>query len=43
MTVKIRDVRRFLNIAMIPGLLLFSTGTAFAQEAEPVVSAVDTV
>ena len=33
----------FLNIAVILGLFLFSTGTVFAQEAEPVVSAVDTV
>ncbi|MFN2135255.1 MAG: ammonium transporter, partial [Candidatus Promineifilaceae bacterium] len=43
MTHNIRNVRRILNIALILGLFLFSTGTAFAQEAEVVVSPVDTV
>lgn len=42
-TNNIRNIRRFLNIAVILGLFLFSTGTVFAQEAEPAVSAVDTV
>jgi ammonium transporter, Amt family len=43
MSIKIRNVRRMLNIALILGLFLFSTGTAFAQEAEQIVSPVDTV
>ena len=42
-TNNIRNIRRFLNIAVILGLFLFSTGTVFAQEAKPAVSAVDTV
>ena len=28
---KVRNVRRLLNIALVLGLFLFSTGTAFAQ------------
>jgi Amt family ammonium transporter len=43
MTKNIRNIRRLLNIAVILGLFLFSTGTVFAQEAEAVVSPVDTV
>jgi len=43
MTKNIRNIRRFLNNAVILGLFLFSTGTVFAQEADAVVSPVDTV
>jgi Amt family ammonium transporter len=43
MSTRIRNVRRILNIAVILGLFLFSTGTVFAQEAEVTVSPVDTV
>ena len=41
-TTKFRNIRRIFNIALIIGLLAF-TRTAFAQEGEPAVSAVDTV
>jgi Amt family ammonium transporter len=41
-TTKFRNIRRFLNIALVIGLLAF-TRTAFAQDGEEVVSAVDTV
>jgi Amt family ammonium transporter len=41
-TTKFRNIRRILNIALIIGLLAF-TRTAFAQDGEEVVSAVDTV
>ena len=39
---KFRIIRRFLNIALVIGLLAF-TSTAFAQEGEPAVSPVDTI
>ncbi len=42
-TRNIRSIRRFINIAAIVALFLFSTGKVFAQEAEPAVSAIDTV
>lgn len=41
-TTKFRMVRRVVNIALIIGLLAF-TRTAFAQDEETAVSAVDTV
>jgi Amt family ammonium transporter len=41
-TTKFRNIRRILNIALVIGLLAF-TRTAFAQDGEEVVSAVDTV
>ena len=43
MTRNIRTIRRLINIIAIVALFVFATGTAFAQEAEPVVSPVDTV
>jgi Amt family ammonium transporter len=41
-TTKFRNIRRILNVALVIGLLAF-TRTAFAQDGEEVVSAVDTV
>lgn len=39
----IRKYRRIINIVLILGLFIFSTKVALAQEADEVVSAVDTV
>lgn len=43
MTNKIRKSRRIINVALIAALFIFSGKTAFAQESETVISAVDTV
>ena len=40
---KTRMIRRLVNVALIGGLLLFSRRTAFAQDGETIVSAIDTV
>ena len=39
----LRKYRRFINMALIAALFIFSTKTALAQESETAVSAVDTV
>ena len=43
MPVKIRTIRRLVNVIVVITLLLMATKTAFAQDEESVISAIDTV